>query len=86
MSTDEQARVIEHLDFSVRCEAVKTDAATVSLTCRGCGHTVLLCDEHLDIVRRIAADILSKRGHQLACVCCDDRGVSLEVLFRIGAL
>jgi hypothetical protein len=86
MSTDEQARVIEHLDFAVRCESAKADAATVSLICRGCGHTVLLCDGHLDIVRRIAVDILAQRGHQLRSVCCDERGVSLEVLFRIVAL
>lgn len=86
---DEDTIVTESLDFAPPCDKQgPAHAATLALICRGCGRSVLLCDEHLARFRAWIeqnATIASAfgTGHVVECRSCLRTAPTLDELVRV---
>lgn len=81
---DEDRVVLEALDFEVPCEVDGgcSCAATVSLSCRHCGMTVLLCEGHVAAYRRWFEKVRG-RGMVVVCKSCHVHMPSFDVGFVV---
>lgn len=89
MSTlvDEDAIVLEALDFPVPCSVSDDHEAHLTVTCRNCGRSWFICNPHQaqvleEVVRRQIADPTTRVG----CFGCGVKEFSYSLVFDVRGL